>query len=137
MRAFLAIRRGLLVAEVGEGKKKVRYAYPADKSGAAKLAAFLAHHKIEDVSYSSSIDFPEDGGGPDLDFRSLIEATYMVILTRKLDKIRKSFLDSYLSRGSAGRWAIVRQVSNHLTASQMRECLEGSKTSIHKGQKID
>lgn len=132
MRAFLAIRRGMLVAEVRDDSKKVlKYAYTADRAGARKLASMIARNKIEDVSYSSSIDFPVEDGGTDLDFRTLIEAAHLLILNKRREKILEAFLSFYRKGGQEKKWTIIKNVSQHLSVSEMIACMESSK----KGKK--
>lgn len=48
-------------------------AFPADEQGAVELGHELANRKIKKWLYSSSVDFPDEYGAPNLDFRSIIE----------------------------------------------------------------
>lgn len=54
------------------GPQRNRY-FPTTKAGARALGKFLRNRSISHWHYSSTIDFPEASGAPDLDYRGLIE----------------------------------------------------------------
>ena len=49
---------------------------PATRSGAKAIGRQLRNCKAENLLYSSSVDFPADHGGDDLDMRSIIERMF-------------------------------------------------------------
>ena len=124
MRIFVRISRKKLVVERMdvESDKPIR-SYPANKSGAAKLGRFIARHGIHSASYSSSVDHPEDGGAPDLDFRSLIEAGYQAAMKRKANRTKSEFLAYYYKSGPMTRAALIEQLLQRVDVDGVQEAL--------------
>lgn len=72
--AYFSIRGGMLEAK-RYGSKKIPEAIEALNTPA--LVEWIKENKIESVMYSSSCDFPEDGGLPeDIDIRGWIDAAF-------------------------------------------------------------
>jgi hypothetical protein len=70
---YISIDDGKLVVDFGE-KKPVKA--PATKNGAKLVARELRRKVVTGWLYSSTVDFPLEAGGEDLDFRTLIETMF-------------------------------------------------------------
>jgi hypothetical protein len=112
---FISVTRGKVGCDLADGKK---LSFKADTRGSTALGAALRKANIHDWRYSSSVDFPADDGGADIDMRSAIEkgwhkpcercgskevevvavATWGIELCEKCQKDLKPFLKKALDR---------------------------------------
>ena len=121
---FIRISQGRLEAESFHARPKKKYSFTASKAGAKAMGKLLHRLCVSDVSYSSSVDFAQDNGGPDLDFRKMIEDAYEADQKIKGDKIKEQFLDYYQAAGRLTARAMVRKLLDRLGGDDVREVLE-------------
>jgi hypothetical protein len=72
----ISIDNGRLVLEYKFKKRTQRCSFCATAYGAELMGQKLCELEYGMWTYSSSVDFPDENGAPDLDFRLLIETAY-------------------------------------------------------------
>lgn len=72
----ISIENGRLILEYGHHGRSKRCSYCATAYGAELMGQKLWELDYGTWTYSSSVDFPDENGVPDLDFRILIEAAW-------------------------------------------------------------
>ena len=77
----------------------VKCDFTANEEGAKELGLNLAKMSNETVIFSSSVDFPEENGGEDIDYRYVIHTEFWAYVrkiideTGQLDTIKDAFLE--------------------------------------------
>lgn len=110
-----------------DGRPKKKFSFKASKAGAKAMASLLHRLGPVSVSYSSSVDFAQDNGGPDLDFRKLIEDAYETDKKIKSDRIKEAFLDYYQAAGRLTARAMVRELLNRMSGEDVLEAFDAIK----------
>ena len=75
MYPYVSIRNGKLLIDFKNGSRKKTF--PATKEGAHAAGRALRHAGAQEWLCSSSIDFPKDDGGADIDMRSALADGWM------------------------------------------------------------
>jgi len=70
---FAAIDNGFFRLETDNGTK---YTFPLTDEGNAGLAEAIQEHNLDDITCSSSVDFPDEYGAPDMDVRAWIDKAF-------------------------------------------------------------